>query len=387
MSDIIPLSVPCIRGNEWAYIKECLDTGWVSTSGQHVDMFEKKVCEYAGIDYAVATMNGTAALHLALKVVGVVPDDEVIVPTLTFIAPVNVVRYVGAYPIFMDCDRFYNIDVDKVIQFINEQTVFKTGHSYNRITDRRISAILPVHIFGNAVDLEKLIPVCRERNIKIVEDATESLGTFYIQGRYSGKYTGTVGDIGCYSFNGNKIITTGSGGMLVTGNADYADKAKYLSTQAKDDAIRYIHNEIGYNFRLSNIQAAMGLAQLEQLPEYIKIKRENYQKYKTGIDNIPGLHLAETPAYAESNYWFYALQIDKDAYGKGREELMGHLANNDIQTRPLWHLNHQQMPFANCQSYRISNAIELLANTLNIPCSVSLSDHEIKSVSKALKKG
>jgi len=233
--------------------------------------------------------------------------------------------------------------------------------------------------------MEKLVPICKERNIKIIEDATESLGTKYIKGKCSGKHTGTIGEIGCLSFNGNKIITTGGGGMIITDNEDYAVRAKYLITQAKDDEVRYIHNEIGYNYRLTNIQAALGVAQLEQLPEYLKIKNRNYRLYKKEIDVISGLHIAETPDYAYNNHWMYALQIDKYVYGKDREELMSYLSEKKIQTRPVWYLNHLQKPYRNCQNYKIINAVKLMENTLNIPCSVNLTADNIEKVISLLR--
>ncbi|HDY75011.1 MAG TPA: LegC family aminotransferase, partial [Candidatus Marinimicrobia bacterium] len=332
---MIPLSVPHISGNEWQYIKECLDTGWVSSIGKYVDAFESAICGYTGVKYAVASTNGTAALQIALKLVGVLPDDEVIVPTVTFIAPVNAVHFTGARPVFMDCDQYYNIDVNKTVEFIKQETIFKNGYKINKTTNSRIPAIIPVHIFGNAVDLEPLVSICKERNIKIVEDAAESLGTHYINGNLNGRHTGTVGDIGCYSFNGNKIITSGGGGMIVTNNESLAERAKYLTTQAKDDPLRYIHNEIGYNFRLTNIQAAMGVAQLEKLSEFIKTKQHNFQKYKNKIDDIPGLHIAEVPDYAINNCWMYALQIKKETYGNNRDELMNDLVDSGIQARPV----------------------------------------------------
>jgi len=381
----IPLSVPSIKGNEWKYIKECLDTEWVSSAGKYVDLFEQHICEFTGAKYAVACVNGTSALHISLLIAGVKPEDEVIVPTLTFISPINVVRYCNAYPVFMDADDFYNIDIEKAIQFIEEETIFSDGFTYNRKTNQKISAIIPVHIFGNAVDLKKLIPICKERNIKIIEDASESLGTIYSKGKFSGKHTGTIGELGCLSFNGNKIITTGGGGMIITDNEYFAQRAKYLTTQSKDDEVRYIHNEIGYNFRLTNIQAALGVAQLEQLPEYTKIKKKNYQSYKQEIDDIPGLHLAETPDYADNNHWMYALQIDKEIYGKDREELMQYLTKYEIQSRPVWHLNHLQKPYKNYQNYRIEKANELCEKTLNIPCSVNLSSEQTMEIIDILK--
>ena len=385
MSELIPLSVPSIQGNEWKYTKECLDSEWVSSAGKYVDKFEEEICRYTGAKYAVACVNGTAALHVSFKLVGVQPADEVIVPTLTFIAPVNVVRYLNAEPIFMDSDDYYNIDAQKTIQFIKEETEFKNGFTYNKKTGKRISAIIPVHIFGNAVNLEELIPTCKKRNIKIIEDATESLGTAYTKGKFAGKHTGTIGDIGCFSFNGNKIITTGGGGMIVTNNPGYAQKARYLTTQAKDDKIHYIHNDIGYNYRLTNIQSAMGVAQLEKLPGNLKIKENNYKLYKKEIDKIPGLHLSEVPDYADNNHWMYELQIDKDIYRKDREELMQYFAENKIQSRPVWYLNHWQKPYKDCQTYWIEKAVELWKNTLNIPCSVNLSNNDIEKVMTLLK--
>jgi aminotransferase in exopolysaccharide biosynthesis len=382
---MIPLSVPHVAGNEWKYVRECLDTEWVSSAGKFVDKFEDDICASMGAARAVACVNGTAALQVSLQLVGVVPGDEVIVPTVTFIAPVNAVRYIGAEPVLMDCDDYYNIDVDKTLEFIENETVFENGETRNKTTRRRISAIIPVHVFGNAVDLQRLLPACSDRNISVVEDASESVGTYYTSGGLNGRFTGTIGEIGCYSFNGNKIMTTGGGGMIVTDDAGFADRARYLTTQAKNDPVRYVHDEIGYNFRLTNIQAAMGVAQLETLPEFIAVKQRNYRRYKNSIDGITGLRLANVPAYAESNYWFYALQIDASRYGRGRDELMEHLRENNIQTRPMWQLNHLQKPFRHHQTYRIEKAPELLDKTLNIPCSTNLSEQSVDKVIECLK--
>lgn len=385
ISKTIPLSVPTIKNNEWKYVKECLDTGWVSSVGPFVDRFEQNICALTGAGYAVACINGTAALHTALQIVGVQPEDEVIVPTVTFIAPVNTVRYIGAYPVFMDCDDFYNLDVLKAKEFIERETIFKDGHSYNRKTGRCVRAIVPVHVFGNAVDLQNLIPICNEHNIKVVEDASESLGTYYNTGILEGRHTGTIGDVGCYSFNGNKIITTGGGGMLVANNGTYAQKARYLTTQAKDDAVQYIHNEIGYNYRLTNIQAAVGVAQLERLSEFIAAKMENYNSYKKAIENIVGLHLANVPPYANNNCWMYALQVDRKDYGESKETLIERLTSDGIEVRPLWYLNHLQKPYRNCQTYKIEKAYCMYDNTIMLPCSVSLTSKDIDFVREKLK--
>ena len=379
MSDT-PLSVPSLKGNEWLYVKECLDTGWVSSAGKYVDEFEQKIAKYAGAKYAVSCVNGTSALQVSLRLVGVQPDDEVIVPTLTFIAPVNAIAYNGATPVFMDADKYYNIDAEKTIEFINRETVFKDGFTFNKFTNNRISAILPVHVWGNAALLDELVPLCEERNIAVVEDASESMGTVYKAGTYKGRHTGIIGRLGCLSFNGNKIITTGGGGMILTNAEEVAEKARYLTTQAKDDSRWYIHNEIGYNFRLTNIQAALGLAQLEQMPVFLEHKREIFNRYQTEVENIVGLRLAGVPDFADNNHWMNILQIEREAYGKDRESLMHRLEVNSIQTRPVWVLNHLQKPYMDCQSFKIERAGELVTKSLSLPSSSSLTNDEINNV-------
>ena len=383
----IPLSVPNVSGNEWKYVKECLDTNWVSSAGKYVDLFEQNIANYTGSKYAVACVNGTSALQVSLRLAGVKPGDEVIVPTLTFIAPVNAIRYNGAEPVFMDVDEFYNIDVDKTVQFFDEETEYKNGYIRNKKTGKRISAIVPVHVFGNAVWLDEIIRLCEERNIKVVEDAAESMGTRYINGEHSGKHTGTIGTLGCLSFNGNKIITTGGGGMILTDDEYLAEKARYLTTQAKDDPVRYIHQEIGYNFRITNIQAALGVAQLEQLPVFLKRKRDIFSQYQTAFDNIAGLTLAGVPDYAGNNHWMNLLQIDKDAYGEDREELMQRLDENGIQTRPVWALNHLQEPYREFQNYHIEYAEKLINNSLCLPSSTNLShEDQLRVINNLMKK-
>lgn len=380
---VIPLSVPCIGGNEWRYVKECLDTEWVSSAGRFVEQFEADLARFVGIEHAVACVNGTAALQVALRVVDVKPGDTVIVPTLTFISTVNAAQYLRAEPVFMDCDDYYNIDVDKLADFLARRTKQKDDGCYDQQTGRRLAAVIPVHVFGNAVRMDDIINLCRPRGIAVVEDTAESLGTRYLDCRH----TGTLGDIGCFSFNGNKIITTGGGGMIVTNNPALAAKARYLTTQAKDDEVRYIHDEVGYNFRLTNVQAALGVAQLERLPEYLAAKQRNYDHYRQGIAEINGLALAQPPAYAANNLWMYALRIDAERYRYDREGLMAMLKAYGIQSRPVWHLNHLQRPYRHCQTWKIDRAPRLQAETLNIPCSVNLSEDDIDYVIDRLRHG
>ena len=380
MSAYIPLSVPTLKGNELKYVKECIDTEWVSSAGKYVELFEQKIAEYTGSKYAVACVNGTAAIQVSLRLAGVKPSDEVIVSTLTFIASVNAITYNNAKPIFLDADKYYNLDSEKTIEFIKNETVYKNGFTYNKNTDKKISAILPVHVWGNACWLDELIELCEERNIAVVEDACESLGTIYNSGKYSGKHTGTIGKMGCLSFNGNKIITTGGGGMILTDDEALAEKAKYLTTQAKDDSIRYVHDEIGYNFRLTNIQAALGMAQLEQLPKILKRKKEIYDFYHKEIEKIDGLSLSKVPDYADNNHWLNLLQIDNSNYSEDREELMKRLEDNGIQTRPVWKLNHEQKPYKEYQNYKNENANKLVAKSLCLPSSSNLTNENIEKI-------
>ena len=380
----IPLSVPSLNGNELQYVKECIDTEWVSSAGKYVDLFEQKIAEYTGSKYVIACVNGTAAIQVSLRLAGVGAGDEVIVSTLTFIASVNAITYNNAKPIFLDADKYYNIDAEKTIEFIKNETVFKNGITYNKKTNNKIAAIIPVHVWGNACWLDELVELCNKQNIAIVEDAAESLGTFYNAGKYKGKHAGTIGKLGCLSFNGNKIITTGGGGMILTDVKTLEEKAKYLSTQAKDDPIRYIHDEVGYNFRLTNIQAALGVAQLEQLPAILKRKKEIYDFYQSKIENIEGLSLSKVPDYADNNHWLNLLKIDSKVYNQDREVLMKRLEGNGIQTRPVWKLNHEQKPYKDYQHFKVEKAKELVKNSLCLPSSANLSNENLNKIVSVL---
>jgi len=386
MDKFIPLSVPNLRGKELEYIARAIETEWVSTGGKYINKFEENISGYLGVGNAVACQSGTAGLHLALKLAGVEHDDEVIAPTLTFIAAVNPIKYLGAEPVFMDCDGSLNMDLDKLEKFCEEECSLTGDGLINNKTGKRIRALVIVHVFGNMVDMERLMDTAGRYSLKVVEDATEALGTYSTDGKYREKYAGTIGDFGVYSFNGNKIITTGGGGMLVAKDKNLLDKARYLSTQAKDDELYYIHNEIGFNYRMTNLQAALGVAQLEQLEDFIDIKTDNYKLYKEQISNIKGLDLLEFNKNTRPNYWFYSLIIDKDEYGLNRDELLVKLNNKNIQTRPVWGLIHKQKPYVHNQNYKIEKADGYINKILNIPCSSNLTIEEIKYIAKTLKE-
>ncbi len=370
--NFIPLCVPEIRGNEWQYVKECLDTNWVSSVGSYVDRFEEMVAEYLGVKYAVGVVNGTSALHIALLVAGVEADDEVIVPTLTFISPVNAIRYVGAWPIFMDSEPdYWQMDCNKLADFLEKECRWHQGKLYNKTSDRQIKAILPVNILGHPVDLDAILEVACKYNLVVIEDAAEGLGA-----KYKGRMVGNLGDIGCLSFNGNKIITTGGGGMIVTDNEAWAKKAKYLTTQAKDNPIEYIHNEIGYNYRLTNIQGAMGCAQMEQLNDYVATKRRIASLYDEAFRDIPGITtMAEAP-WAFSTFWMYTILVDEKQYGRGSRTLLKDLSDRKIQTRPLWQPIHLSKPHAASQAYHVEVAPRLYQTSISLPCSVGLRENQ-----------
>ncbi|MBF0343555.1 MAG: LegC family aminotransferase [Nitrospirae bacterium] len=370
---MIALSEPSVSGNEWKYIKECLDSGWVSSVGKYVTHFENMVAEYIGVKHSIATINGTSALHVSLIACGIQPGDEVIVPTLTFIAPVNIIRYCGAYPVFMDCDiETLCIDVYKVHAFINNECQQRNdGYCYNRHTNRRIKAIIPVHVFGHPSDMDMLCTICEEHNIDIIEDATESLGS-----EYKGRKAGSFGRVGCFSFNGNKIITTGGGGMVVSNDDYIAQKVRHLTTQAKNDPLEYDHDDIGYNYRLTNIQAAMGVAQMERLEEFIAIKRNNAMTYKNLLYACDDVDFSWERCYVKSNFWFYSIFIPKE----DKKGLMDFLLSKDIQVRPIWKLIHTLTMYRKFFAYKIENADIVYTNVINIPCSVSLKQEDMEYV-------
>lgn len=368
----IPLCIPEMRGNEKEYVASCIETGWVSSVGSFVDKFEQQFAKFLGAKHAIAMASGTAALHIGLQLANIHPQDEVLVSTLTFIASANAIRYIGAWPVFIDADpQHWQMDSQKLTDFIQKECIYRNNQLINRNTHRRIGAILPVHILGHPCNLDEIKKIAQNYNLPVVEDAAEALGT-----RYLNMPVGNDSEMACFSFNGNKIITTGGGGMLVTNNRELAQKARHLSTQAKNDPVEYIHDEVGYNYRLTNLQAALGCAQLEQLPEYITTKRQIAKAYTEAFKNIPGLYPHTEAPWAYHTHWLYTLLIDDRLFGYSSRTILTRLDKANIQTRPLWQPMHLSPAHAKSQSYHCQTAERLYQQALSLPCSVGLSQED-----------
>ena len=383
MKKFIPLSIPNFEGNEKKYVEDALEQGWVSTGGSYISKFEEKMAEFLHVNSIAACQSGTAALHLALIEAGVRPGDVVLVPPLTFIATVNPVKYQFATPVFIDCDDSLCMDPVKLREFCENECVVDNGNLKYKAAVVR--AIIIVHVFGNLADMLSIIDIAEKYNLKVIEDATEALGSHYIKGRLAGKFAGTIGDYGAYSFNGNKIITTGGGGAVTAKRTEAVTHLKYLSTQAKNDSKYYIHNEIGYNYRMTNLQAALGVAQMEELPEFIRRKQNNYEKYK---DCFKGFELATMMPFREntfSNKWFYSLKINRNRINVPIRDIIKELEEKGIQTRAVWGLINEQVPYLNSTSYRIEKAPYYAERILNIPASTQITVQEIEYVVEQIK--
>jgi perosamine synthetase len=358
---MIPLCIPEIRGNELKYVKDCIDTNWVSSVGSYVNLFEERFNEYVGSKSAVVTNNGTAALQLALLTLGIGEGDEVIVPSLTFISPINTLKYVGAVPVFVDvCRDTYVMDAERIEELITPKT----------------KAIMPVHIYGHPVDMNIVMEVAKKHNLYVIEDATEALGS-----KFNGKMVGTIGDIGCFSFNGNKLITTGAGGMFVTNNVDYGSRAKFLSTQTKvvTDNKAFFHPEVGYNFRMPNLLAAFGVAQLENIEKYLKIKRDNAAYYNDSLREVKGITLPIEKENVENCFWLYSILVE-DEYGISRDELIQKLNDEKIEARPFFMPIHDMPPYKDCKHGVLSVTKEIYDRGINLPSSVGLKKEDIEKV-------
>ncbi|MDR1571528.1 MAG: DegT/DnrJ/EryC1/StrS family aminotransferase [Clostridiales Family XIII bacterium] len=386
----IPLSVPSLDMDIVENLRECVETGWVSTGGRFIGEFEAAVAGYAGAAGAVGCQSGTAGLHVALRALGVGPGDEVIVPTLAFIAAVNPVAFQGASPVFMDCDAGFCMDAGKLGRFCAEECRMEGGGLVDRKTGRRVAAAIVVHVFGNLADMEGIMDVAGRYGLKVIEDATEALGSYWTEGRHRGRHAGTVGDLGVYSFNANKIITTGGGGMIVSGprGGRLLERARYLATTAKDDGLRFVHNDVGYNYRMLNIQAALGVSQIRRLESFIEVKAANYRRYAECLAamGIEGVRLLPYSAGLRPNHWFYPFEVDGAAFGKSRDALMLALIDEGIQCRPVWRLCHLQRPYRRARRYRISLAARYEKSVLNLPCSVGLAGDDVEYVCEAIKR-
>lgn len=383
MEKFIPLSIPNFEGNEEKYVLDAVHQGWVSTGGAYIVQFEEKLAAFLGVEKAAACQSGTSALHLALVACNVKPGDLVIVPTVTFIAAVNPVKYQFAEPVFMDCDDSLCMNPEKLRSFCEIECELQEEHLVYKKTGQVVKAVVVVHVFGNLADMEQIMEIAGQYHLKVIEDATEALGSHFTDGKYAGKMAGTIGDYGAYSFNGNKIITTGGGGAITAKKPSDLDYVKYLSTQAKDDALYYVHNEIGYNYRMTNVQAAIGVAQLELLPEFIQRKQKNYDTYQKCLKKIGLPQLLKFRQGTESNKWFYSFPIPKECAVEVRT-LIELLQDEKIQTRPIWGLIHEQKPYQSDIAYEIEKAEEYSRCIINVPCSTSLTEEEIERVVKVL---
>ena len=378
MKRFVPLSIPNFNGNEKKYVDDALEQGWVSTGGAYITRLEQQLAEFLKVDKAAACQSGTSGLHLALVECGVQPGDMVIVPTLTFIAAVNPVRYQFAEPVFMDCDESLCLDPEKLAEFCEKECKLEAQQLEHKKSGRVVKAFIVVHVFGNVADMEAIMSIAGKYHLKVVEDATEALGSHYTAGKLAGRYAGTIGDFGVYSFNGNKIITTGGGGAVTARCADEVEHLKYLSTQAKDDPQFYIHNEIGYNYRMTNLQAALGVAQMEELQQFIETKHRNYILYKERFQDASFGTLLPFREGTCSNQWFYSLQLREDRLqGKDMRDIIGALQERGVQTRAIWGLIHEQKPYRQNIAYKIEKAPCYSATVLNIPSSTQLTEEDI----------
>lgn len=371
------LSGPNMSGNEWKYVKDCLDTGWVSSVGAYVDQFEKMSAEFAGTKYAVATSSGTTALHICLVMMGVNENDYVITPNITFIATCNSIKYTGANPIFIDADeKNWQMDLDLLESFLTNETEQKNGACYYKKDGKRIPVIMPVHVLGNICDMDRLMAIAAKHNLIVIEDSTEALGSYY-----KGKHAGSFGLLGTFSYNGNKIITTGGGGMIVTNDEALAKKAKHLTTQAKSDPFEYVHDEIGYNYRLVNVAAAMGVAQMELLPAFLKRKKEIIAFYKKELLGVGDIEFQDISADVNPNWWLPTIKTSR------QRDVLKILNDHKMQSRPFWvPMNQLRMFTGNIYYNKTDRSDFLYKHCLSIPCSTNITDAELKGVADKIKE-
>lgn len=381
---LIPLSIPNFEGNEKKYVDNALEQGWVSTGGAYITELEEQLQRFLHVENVCACQSGTSALHLSLIEAGVVPGDVVLVPPLTFIAAVNPIKYQFATPVFIDCDDSFCMDPIKLKSFCEKECEFTDGILY--FQGKAVKAVVVVHVFGNMADMVSIMEIANQYNLRVIEDATEALGTRYIEGPLAGQYAGTIGDFGAFSFNGNKIITTGGGGAVTSNNPVAVDHIRYLSTQAKNDAHYYIHDEIGYNYRMTNLQAALGVAQMEKLPEFIERKRANYDFYTELFEKFDLVKLIPFREGTYSNKWFYSLEINRGKISESMRDIITALERQGVQTRAIWGLINEQIPYLGDYTYKIEKAPYYAARILNIPSSTQITKKEIRYVAEKVKE-
>lgn len=377
---MIPLSVPYLNGNEWKYVKDCLDTGWISSAGSYVNQFEEQIATFVGAKYGIACMNGTVGLHIAQLLAGVTSEDYVIAPNITFIATLNAIKYTGASPILIDVDpHSWQMDLNLLENFLDENVVLRefqgSLQSYHKTTNKRIKAIMPVHVLGNMGDMNKLMEIASKFHMDVIEDSTEALGSYFQK-----KHAGSFGKFGVFSFNGNKIISTGGGGVIVTDDEELAKKAKHLTTQAKVSAMEYIHDEIGYNYRLVNVLAAIGVAQMEEFPTLLESKRKMDHYYRTQLNGVGDIEFQEVSDEVDANCWLFTFKT------KYMRQLLNFLNDNGVQSRPFWMPMNQLEMFKNDIFISNDNQSEqVYASSISIPSSAGISLVEMETVVSKIK--
>ena len=376
--DRIALVEPCIQGNARRYLEQCFETNYVSSVGPFVEQFEQAFAAYVGARYAVACATGTAAIHVALRVLGVQPSDEVFVSNLTFVASVNPILYEKAHPVLVDAEReSWNLDPQRVVDEIERRA--RAGQKLPRVVE-------VVHILGHPAAIEPIIEVCDRHGVAVLEDAAEALGARYTAGRFAGRHVGTIGKIGCFSFNGNKIITTGGGGMITTDDEALARRAKHLTTQARLPGVEYWHDEVGYNYRLTNMAAALGVAQLECLPNFLECKRLIARRYDEALTGLAGFVPAPKTSWACPTNWLYSIQVDSERAGCTRDEVIKQLAEAGIEARPIWTPMHLMPMYREATRLGGNIAVDLFARGMSLPSSVSLSPEAQARVIEALPR-
>lgn len=384
MGKFIPLSIPNFEGNEKKYVNDALEQGWVSTGGAYITKLEQMMAKFLHAENIAACQSGTSALHLSLIEAGVQPGDVVLVPPLTFIAAVNPVKYQFATPVFIDCDDSFCMDPLKLRNFCEEECTWEG--EVLKYKGACVKALVVVHVFGNMADMVSIMQIAEKYNFKVIEDAAEALGTYYTEGGFTGKYAGTIGHFGAFSFNGNKIITTGGGGAVTARESSTVDHIRFLSTQAKTDSRYYVHDEVGYNYRMTNLQAALGVAQMEKLSEFIKRKQMNYELYKELFDDFDLLELMPFRQGTASNTWFYSLKINRERISASMREIITVLEKKGIQTRAIWGLVNEQKPYEGEETYQLEKAPYYASRILNIPSSTQILKEEIMYVADEVKK-